>query len=72
MGEVSEDWKIKNVTPVFKKGKKEDLGYYRPVSLTSIPRKMMDNLLFTPSPSNWKRRKLSRVVNMYSPRRNHA
>ncbi|GAB0183976.1 mitochondrial enolase superfamily member 1 [Grus japonensis] len=33
-GEVPEDWRKANVTPVFKKGKKEDPGNYRPVSLT--------------------------------------
>ena len=41
-GEVPEDWRTANVTPTFKKGKKEDLGNYRPVSLTSIPRKVME------------------------------
>jgi len=44
-GEVPEDWRKANVTPVFKKGKEEDLGNYRPVSLTSIPRKMMEQLI---------------------------
>ena len=29
MGEVPEDWRKPNVTPVFKKGKKEVLGNYR-------------------------------------------
>jgi len=44
-GEVPEDGRKANVTPVFKKGKKEDLGNYRPVSLTSIPGKMMEQLI---------------------------
>ncbi|KFP08206.1 RNA-directed DNA polymerase from mobile element jockey, partial [Calypte anna] len=44
-GEVPEDWRIANVTPVYKKGKKEDLGNYRPVSLTSIPGKVMEQLV---------------------------
>ncbi|PKU43345.1 hypothetical protein llap_6347 [Limosa lapponica baueri] len=41
-GKVPEDWRKANVIPVFKKGKKEDPGNYRPVSLTSIPGKMME------------------------------
>ncbi|GAB0209109.1 mitochondrial enolase superfamily member 1 [Grus japonensis] len=44
-GEVPEDWRKANVTPVFKKGKKEDQGNYRPVSLTSIPGKVMEQLI---------------------------
>jgi len=31
-GEVPEDWRKANVTPIFKKGKKEDPGNYRLVS----------------------------------------
>lgn len=34
-GEVCEDWKKADVTPVFRKGKKEDLGNYKAVRLTS-------------------------------------
>ncbi|KGL84716.1 RNA-directed DNA polymerase from mobile element jockey, partial [Tinamus guttatus] len=45
MGEVPEDWKKANVTPVFKKGKKEDPDNYRPVSLISVPRKVMERLI---------------------------
>ncbi|PKU39021.1 rna-directed dna polymerase from mobile element hypothetical protein [Limosa lapponica baueri] len=39
---LCEDWRKANVTPVFKKGKKDDPGNYRPVSLTSIPGKTME------------------------------
>jgi len=44
-GEVSEDWRKASVTPVFKMGKKEDPGNYRPVSLAFIPGKMMEQLI---------------------------
>ncbi|PKU39480.1 rna-directed dna polymerase from mobile element jockey- hypothetical protein [Limosa lapponica baueri] len=45
IGEVPEDWRKPDVIPVFKKGKKEDPGNYRPVSLTSIPGKVMERLI---------------------------
>ncbi|KFP27770.1 RNA-directed DNA polymerase from mobile element jockey, partial [Colius striatus] len=44
-GEVPEDWRKANVTPVFKKGRKDGRGNYRPVSLTSIPGKVMEQLI---------------------------
>jgi len=42
-GEVPEDQA--NLTPMFTNGKKEDPVNYRPVSLTSIPGKMMEELI---------------------------
>uniref|UniRef100_A0A8B9ZNN1 Reverse transcriptase domain-containing protein n=2 Tax=Anas TaxID=8835 RepID=A0A8B9ZNN1_9AVES len=44
-GEVLVDWKLASVVPTFKKGKKEDPGDYRPVSLTSVPGKIMEKMI---------------------------
>ena len=40
-GEVPEDWRLADVTPSYK----EDLGNYRPVSLTSVPGKVMEQII---------------------------
>ena len=39
------DWRIADGTLVFKKGEKDDLGNCRPVSLTSVPGKVIEQLV---------------------------
>ncbi|NXR14151.1 RTXE polymerase, partial [Semnornis frantzii] len=43
-GEVPEEWKLTNVMPIHKCWK-EDPGNYRPVSLTSVPGKVMEQVI---------------------------
>ena len=42
---MPEDCRKANVTPIFKKGKKEDPGNYRPLSFTSVLGKVMEQFI---------------------------
>ena len=44
-GEVSGDWKKGNITPTYKTGRPEDPGNYRPMSLTTEPVEVMEQIL---------------------------
>jgi hypothetical protein len=44
-GEVPDDWREANVTPIFKKGKRTAPENYRPVSLTSVCCKLLESVI---------------------------
>ena len=44
-GVIPEDWRKAHVCPIFKKGQKSDPANYRPVSLTSVPGKVMERVI---------------------------
>ena len=43
-GRVIEDWKVANVTSLFKKGGRQKMGNYRPVSLTLVVGKILESI----------------------------
>jgi hypothetical protein len=44
-GKVPREWKSATVVPIHKKGSKREAGNYRPVSLTSIPCKVLESVI---------------------------
>lgn len=44
-GKVPTDWKKAHISPIFKKGSKNEAGNYRPVSLTSVVCKIQESLI---------------------------
>jgi len=53
-GEVPNDWRLANVMPIYKKGQKEHPRDYRPVSLTSVPGKIMEWFILSALPRHVK------------------
>ena len=47
-GNMPQDWKKANVSPIYKKGVRNQAGNYRPISLTSIVCKIMESLIKEP------------------------
>jgi len=45
--EVLEDCRLASVTPIYKKVIKKHLGKYRPVSLTSVPGKVVEQIILS-------------------------
>ena len=50
-GKIPCDWKRAHVTPIFKKGSKQDTNNYRPISLTCISCKLLEHIIASQVPS---------------------
>ena len=44
-GVIPRDFKLANVTPIYKKGNKKIASNYRPISLTSITGKLLETIV---------------------------
>jgi len=42
---IPTDWRLANITPIFKKGNRREVGNYRPVSLTSVVSKLLERIV---------------------------
>ena len=45
-GTIPNDWKHANMTAIYKKGLRTEAANYRPISLTSIPCKLLEHIIF--------------------------
>jgi hypothetical protein len=44
-GDLPHDWRQANITPIYKKGPKNEAGNYRPISLTSVVCKILERII---------------------------
>ena len=56
---LPDEWKLANVTPVFKQGKRHLVSNYRPISLTSICCKMLEHIIL-----HWLSTQLKRILSL--------
>jgi len=45
-GKVPSQWKQANVTPVYKKGERQNITNYRPISLLSVVAKLQERIVY--------------------------
>ena len=46
-GQLPQDWKSANITPIYKKGNRTDPANYRPISLTSTCSKILEHIIYS-------------------------
>lgn len=70
-GEIPDDWKHAQVIPIYKSGSKNEFSNYRPISLTSVPSKLMEHIVFS-NIMNHLRSHNYFFVNQHGFRRSHS
>ena len=70
-GVIPEDWKLANVTPIFKKGDKRNAANYRPISLTSLIGKILETVVRDKIEDHLEKNKLIRN-SQHGFRKNHS
>ena len=45
-GIVPTEWKLARVTPIFKKGKRQDVNNYRPISIIPVVAKVFERIIY--------------------------
>jgi hypothetical protein len=58
-GNVPPDWKVANIRPIFKSGRRDRPENYRPISLTSIPSKLIEHIIVS---SMWKHINNNKII----------
>ena len=69
-GLIPNDWKIANVTPLFKKSSKCECKNYRPVSLTSILCNILESIIKDSINEHLIKYDLIKIINMVLEREN--
>ena len=66
------DWKTAHITPVFKKGSRKNPVNYRPISLTSIPCKIFEHIIYSSVYKHLENNGICVILNMDLERVTHA
>ena len=71
-GTLPDEWKTAHIVPIFKKGNRTDPANYRPVSLTSVPCKVMETIIKENHMKFWESNDIFVKDNTASPGGDHV
>ena len=65
MGEIPKEWSLANICPLYKKGDRALACNYRPISLTCVPCKLLEHIVFSNIMAIWMNINFSQIDNMH-------